>query len=338
MGKLVNMTKIVAFAMALFCFFACGQVGQESTLELSAQMTSVTVGTKVTFKVMNDGVQDVSGMARIKSVKTGRYLESNTWVAEDAGTWSFVAEFEGVTSNSIDIVVVEPVVSKFRKHICLMEFTGQWCSMCPDGATTINYYATKVYPDIMHVLAFHNEDDFTIPQEQVLFKQFNPGAYPGYILDMKSAGIVSNSKFSQDMKDADSQKGLHCGVAVSSSISADKANVKVSVFSEMESQYRIAAYVIEDKVVARQNVNGNYREDYVHRHVVRKMISASVEGDDLGVIAADKEKTKEYSVDLDPAWNKANLEVCVLVIGNDLSVNNTAACALDGGKADYDRL
>ena len=68
------------------------------------------------------------------------------------------------------------------------------------------------------------------------------------------------------------------------------------------------------------------------------MISASVEGDDLGVIAADKEKTKEYSVDLDPTWNKANLEVCVLVIGNDLSVNNTAACALDGGKADYDRL
>ena len=35
-----------------------------------------------------------------------------------------------------------------------------------------------------------------------------------------------------------------------------------------------------------------------HNHVVRKLLSASVEGDKLGQIAEDKEEVKEYTVAL----------------------------------------
>lgn len=336
MERKILVSAFCACVISLLC--SCGgPEGLESTLEMSADKTSVMVGDKVTFTVKNAGVQNVSGSSAIKCQQTGKYLSGYQYEAVEAGEWTFVAEYDGMRSNEVTVTVQNPVVSRFVKHICLMEFTGQWCAMCPEGATIINYYANKVYPDRLHVLAFHNQDDFEIPQESILFNKFNPGAYPGYVVDMSYAGIVSNSQFSEHLNSADKTLNLHCGVAVSSSVSDGKATVTAKVYSELGSKYRLAVYVLEDKIVAKQNVSGTYNDNYTHRHVVRQMISASVDGDDMGWIDADAEKSKEYSIALDSSWNQENLEVCVLVIGEDGTVNNTASCLLAGGTADYDR-
>ena len=333
-------SMIYAFMVCLAVLLASceGGVEAESTLTLSADKTTVTVGDKVTFTVKNSGIQDVTAASGIKCVQTGKNVTGAEFVAESEGEWTFVAEYDGMKSNEVGITVVAPVVSQFRKHICLMEFTGQWCAMCPEGATTINYYATKVYPDILHVLAFHNNDDYALPQEAELSKKFNFGGYPGYVADMKYYGLVSTGQFSEDMKKAGSPADLHCGVALSSSLAEGNADVSVKVFSELSSDYRLAVYVLEDKIVAKQNVSGTYREDYTHRHVVRKMVSASISGDDLRRIEAGTEKTVDYRITLDPSWKAENLEVCALVIGEDGCVNNMAACHLDDGKSEYDRI
>ena len=102
-------------------------------------------------------------------------------------------------------------------------------------------------------------------------------------------------------------------------------------------EYRIAAYVIEDKIVGEQmQGTGTVQDDYVHRHVVRKMLSADVRGDKLGNLAPEEEKTVTFGFAVEEEWNTDNLSVAVLAIDEDGHVNNMAVCAADGGKMDYE--
>ena len=113
--------------------------------------------------------------------------------------------------------------------------------------------------------------------------------------------------------------------------------MSAKLFSEKSMDYSMAAYAVEDRVVAWQTTSGNSRnENYVHRHVVRKLLSSSVAGDALGVVNADQEKEHSYEFNVDPSWNLENMSVVVLAIDKDGHVNNVAQCALNGGSVEYE--
>jgi predicted Zn-dependent protease len=103
--------------------------------------------------------------------------------------------------------------------------------------------------------------------------------------------------------------------------------------------YRLAAYVLEDKVKGNQTLGtGQVQKDYTHRHVVRQMLSSTVYGDGLGEVRKGAEVTRTFTFKADEAWNVANLSVAVLAIDPDGHVNNMAQCAADGGKMDYEYI
>jgi hypothetical protein len=99
----------------------------------------------------------------------------------------------------------------------------------------------------------------------------------------------------------------------------------------------MAAYAVEDRIVSWQTSSGNSRnENYVHRHVVRKVLSESIHGDALGLVEADHEKEHSFEFSIDPAWNLENMSVVVLAIDRNGHVNNAAQCALNGGSVEYE--
>jgi hypothetical protein len=99
----------------------------------------------------------------------------------------------------------------------------------------------------------------------------------------------------------------------------------------------MAAYAVEDRIVSWQTSSGNSRnENYVHRHVVRKLLSESVSGDALGVVTADQEKEHSYEFNVESSWNLENMSVVVLAIDKNGNVNNAAQCALNGGSVEYE--
>lgn len=101
--------------------------------------------------------------------------------------------------------------------------------------------------------------------------------------------------------------------------------------------YRIAAYVIEDKVKGEQTMStGTVNKNYTHRHVVRKMLSSNVRGESLGSLAAGSEKEKTFEFTVEEGWNLNNLSVAVLAIDKNGHVNNMAVCPVDGGNMDYE--
>ena len=99
----------------------------------------------------------------------------------------------------------------------------------------------------------------------------------------------------------------------------------------------MAAYAVEDRIVAWQTISGNTRnENYTHRHVVRKMLSSSISGDALGVVEAEHEAEHSFEFNVESSWNLENMTVVVLAIDKKGHVNNVAECALNGGSVEYE--
>lgn len=236
----------------------------------------------------------------------------------------------------------------FQKHVCVMEFTGTWCAQCPDGAATLNYLVDRAYAGKAFAMAFHNDgggeprDPFALPQEQELHNMFKLGGlYPSYVTDMREGGELNGGGCGNSIEKSLYDTRTYCGVAVSSVYDAETgtAEVEAGLLTERTAEYRFAAYVIEDKVIAPQKEStGKVRDDFPHRHVVRAMISSDVRGDSIGKVQAGTQTGKTFSFKVDEGWNLENLFVAVLAIGEDGQVHNMAQCAVDGGRMDYEYL
>ena len=176
-------------------------------------------------------------------------------------------------------------------------------------------------------------------QSSILSRKFAISGYPSCVVDMRGTmGLSENYSVMRAIFNESLEKyPAHCGVAISSVYNEvdSEAKVTVKVTSEKTADYRLVLYVVENGLKYQQNDGGNYR-DYTHNHVVRKLLSASVEGDKLGQIAEDKEEVKEYTVALDDTWKAENLSFYALVMDENGYVNNLAVCEAINGNADYE--
>lgn len=233
------------------------------------------------------------------------------------------------------------VGSLFQRHVCVMEFTGTWCAQCPDGAVTLNYLVGKQYVGKAFALAFHNNDEYALPQEQELYGMFKWDGYPAFVTDLRDVGLLNEGGCKQSIEKSLYETKTFCGVALKSSYDAHSgfASIQANVVSEVAAGYRMAAFVIEDKVVGEQKEStGSVNPDYTHRHMVRAMLSSAVLGDELGEISAGAQAVRTYTFKVDEAWNLENLYVAVLAIDQNGHVNNMAQCLVDGGRMNNELL
>ena len=221
-----------------------------------------------------------------------------------------------------------------------MEFTGTWCAMCPAGMTRLNYLISSSYEGVIYLMSFHvdgtSADPMTIEQSSILSRKFSISGYPSCVVDMREAmGLSENysvmrAVFNKSLEEYPAS----CGVAIQSQYNG-QADVTVSVKSEKSAEYRLILYAVENGLKYQQNDGGVYR-DYTHNHVVRKLLSATVDGDKLGHIAAGKEKSISYTVIMEEGWNAENLSFYALVTDENGYVNNLAICKAIDGDADYE--
>ena len=188
-------------------------------------------------------------------------------------------------------------------------------------------------------MAFHEKDKWALPQYAVLQNKFQITATPYAVVDMRVGLSLESGKMS-DVKDAVSnapgQYPGFCGVAVSSVRQEQSAKVTAKLYSERSSNFYMALYVVEDGIIGEQLDDGQVTPDYYHQFVVRKMLSATVYGDNLGRVNAQTEASREYEFTIDPSWNLERTYVYALAIDERGCVNNMQVCLLDGGSAGYE--
>ena len=340
---MMNLRHILVFAaVALLCSFQCSGGSEELDVVLEANVASIAADGKAQVKfTVFEGNADVTSQAVIKDVETGQPLLGNIFSTTAAGEYFFFAEYNGRKTNSVKVVAQQVVVSQFVRNVCLMEFTDATCSFCPDASIFIAMNVLSMM-DHVHLMAFHEKDEWKSDQFATLFSKFSLEGTPATAVDMRKGYSMEQGKREavlDAIAESASDYPAHCGVAVSSSVNEQlDATINVNVFSEKTTDYYLAVYIVEDGIRGPQLDGSIIMQDYYHEFVVRKMLSATVYGDGLGRLEAQQEKSKEYSLRCSQDWNMAKTYVYALALDSDGYVNNMQVCLLDGGSTDYEYI
>lgn len=293
---------------------------------------------KVTFTVY-EGNADVTSQAKIKSAEDDSALAGAYFTTEQAGEYYFYAEYNGIKSENVKVVAESVIESNFVKRVCLMEFTDASCTFCPDASRYVDRNILQKN-DKVHLIAFHEKDQWSLPQYQELANKFNVTFTPSAVVDMKTMTSLATGERDQvktAISNAINKNEQHCGVAISSEVkSASAASVTVKILSEKTTDYYLAVYVVEDGIKGYQMDGTIKYDDYYHSFVARKLLSRSIYGDNVGRILASEEKTLTYDVIVDANWNLANTYIYALAMDENGYVNNMQVCLLNGGSADYE--
>lgn len=357
------------FVVALMAIACSGQVDDSSLPMLSVDSEEIDIadGGTAVFTVTYNGVDVTSSSSVTLTADSGAYeLPDAVFVPEAAGTYMFVATYEGKMSNTVSVKVVDstPVLveSAYNRHVCVVEFTGAWCINCPYGYSLmyekLSLPSNRKYQDTMHICAFHSDeegrDDYALPQTQDVFDLCDAMlpeslAYPSFCVDFRTAGILTDDgigSFVPAIKASHEQYPAHCGVAVSSELDADKtrATVTARISSELTSDYRMIILVIENMIKGWQKTTlyPDGKEDYIHNHVVRKVVTSytgTFTGEklaDSAQIEAGEEGTKTWTFDIDSDWVLENTQIYAIALDSYGRANNMNLCAIDGGDSGYD--
>ena len=346
----------LAFGAALFS--CSGNIDDSSlpVLEVSDAEIDLATETQAVFTVKYNGM-DITADASIISEAEG--LEGNVYTPSEPCTAIFKAVYNGLESNEVTVTVINTEVkieSKYDRHVLVAEFTGASCAFCPEGYDNMSMQLSKPkmakYKPYLHICAFHSEemgpDSLAIAATMDLKNTFSGLDLPSYTIDFRDAGGLNTdglAGFNTAIETSFNDYTSHCGVAVSSALSADRqsAEIQVKVASELTSEYRVVVLVVQDKIVGYQK-HGTYGEldDYTHKHVVRQVVTQYVgrfAGEKItadGKIVAGEEASKTWTVAIDKRWVLENTEVYALAIDSNGYVNNMNVCAIDGGDSAYD--
>lgn len=337
-----NLIEYIIAGASLLAVVACSGYQEELKLSLTSSVAVLPADgkTEVVFSVF-EGRADVTASSVIYDSQTGTALKGNTFSTSAAGEYLFHAIYAGKRTDDIKVTAEQVATSQFVRKVCLMEFTDGSCSFCPDASRYIDRNILGKNKDV-HLMAFHEKDEWKSEQFATLFGRFGLTGTPSASVDMRG-GISLETGGRDNLKTAVAESvsayPAHCGVAVSSSVDAQgKVRIAVKLYSESSSDYYLAVYVVEDGIRGYQLDGSIGYDDYYHQFVVRQMLSATVYGDSMGRMVSGTEKTQEYVVDCSKDWNTAKTYVYALAIDSEGYVNNMQVCLIDGGNADYERV
>ena len=330
-----------AFAVSalLLTLFSCSE-SEELSVSLEVRPDTITADGKSQAKfAVYEGKAEVTSEAMIYNLEKGELMKGSTFSTTIPGKYSFYAEYDGKRTETVEVVAEELTVSSFVKKVCLMEFTDSDCLFCPNAMRFISLVILQDNENV-HLMAFHERDQWKIEQYSELAARFKITSTPNSLVDMRDVCQFTD-QLSDIVDDSFRKYPSHCGVAISSDITeSSSAEVSVKLYSEKVMDYYLAVYIVEDGIIGPQKDNAHAGNDHVnpeyyHKYVTRRLVSSTIYGDYVGRVPSKTEKTLDYKVAIDPAWNLEKTYVYALAMDEEGHVNNMQVCPL-GTTADYE--
>ncbi len=229
-----------------------------------------------------------------------------------------------------------PNLSVGKRRVLVEEATGVKCSNCPDGTRTLvslqGNYAIKGRELI--VVSIHAAGPFSVPYASSLENYWNADAqgvvdYIGSLEGFPSASInrklltgepscfinpnsrwegVINAEFAKDY-----------GLDIFLAHDYDSITRQLSIYADivpdqtLTGENRITVLITQDSIVDVQNDNDVIKPNYIHRHVLRDVLT-NVGGDVIAEpLVTGAIVHKEFSVVLPAKWNEKHCSVVAYV-------------------------
>lgn len=231
-------------------------------------------------------------------------------------------------------------IPKSDKIVVIEEFTGVRCVNCPQGSAEIDALL-QTYPDNLIAISMHggifsnpypeSDEDFRTADGNSLIPYLNapntgPAGYPASVINRKwFNGQVDRAVFQGSWAGLiASEIQSQASARVTLARSYDETSRELKIQSEIYFNEAIAgdvnftALITQDSIVDVQLDQTGKDPNYVHKHVLRDVITASHAGDLIGTdVQAEDLFNLNYSYTLPDGWDAKKCHVVVFVNRNN---------------------
>lgn len=329
------------------------------TLVLRASTTVIEAdgSDAVQLAVLADGEPVTEGV-RLYDGLTNMPLDlpSMTFTTTTPGNYYFWAAYGTKHTEMIQIRAVDfelpdlpadpdPENTSFVKRVLLTQFTGTGCGYCPGMITILrNIFADEDYSSrLVHTAAHTYSSSDPAYFEQRIDQAFGVIGYPTLVVDMcLSTGDYTRENMVRQMIDeAYERTEVKAGIAATTRYEGNTLVVLTSVKAAQTSEYRVAAWVLEDGIEGRQTNNfpdlwtGDFDiHDNCLRYADGRNTILDYTGFTLGTLESGQTAEYVFSIDFKESWVAENCHVVVFVTVPDengkYSVNNVIDMPLNG--------
>ncbi len=258
---------------------------------------------------------------------------SNTTMSERTGRISFCADNtqcymvtvkQGAGSSEPD----NWAQREFYHRSLAMRFTATWCGYCPMMNSAIAAVQAR-HPGKIEYLAVHESNsELATPNSSALQAVYGINSYPSGIMDGRALIpnydiSVTTAVFENLLAEMEANYPVATGVAISSTLSGEKVNANIKLYSKVSEALKVTVMLVEDGVIGYQSdyIDGNHN-DYVHNGVCRASFT-DITGNDILVSDASKPYDLNYSMTVpNSVYDTANLKIMVYVMRSNSAVSH----------------
>ncbi|MBE6233086.1 MAG: Omp28-related outer membrane protein [Bacteroidales bacterium] len=232
----------------------------------------------------------------------------------------------------------QPGSTDFSHRILLLQHTGTACPNCPQLMASLKTLTeddsyTEKY---QHVAAhsYNQSDPAYSKAAENLSQAFCSGYYPELTFNLTKENTGTSLAVDVIKSHIDNlhQDSADAGIAASVNQTGSNLGVNVQIKAAKENKYRIAVWVLEDGIRARQD--GAF-EDWMNTHsnAVRVMAGSTLNlriyGENVDVLKKGETAGKSFVIGLEDGWNAENCKVLVLLnAATDDGRYNLVNCAI----------
>ena len=207
-----------------------------------------------------------------------------------------------------------------KRNILLEDFTGQFCSNCPDAHQVISELQ-ELYGEHVVAVAIHaghfgiaegsnpNIVGLMQPEGNTYATHWGVEAYPAGIIN-RTTGLLKHTDWASY-----SRQALMTEPQATITIATEVVDGNVVVHTEMQSANglngKLQLWITESNITALQQHGGTLTPNYVHHHVYRASVNG-LWGEDIA-LEANEPVTREHRIALRDNWNAGNLSVVAFV-------------------------
>lgn len=239
--------------------------------------------------------------------------------------------------------VIEPFVPEGDRIILLEEFTGKGCTNCPKGSREIENLLT-LFPENLVVVSIHagffanpqffpiGQFDLRTDEGELLFDYLGPNSgYPAGVVNRVAVNgelqLSANAWASAITQQVQQQPAVELGLVKEYNPDTRELTVTVNGIGKasLSGDIRLSVMLTESGIVDAQDDQeaGGIVQDYVHKHVLRDMLTPATGAMILNSIFSGTTFTRTFTTTLDSGWNANEMEVIAFISnvnGSDFSV------------------
>ena len=242
-----------------------------------------------------------------------------------AGILFTLASCDNVDENNRYVVVPKPIA---QKRVLIMEFTGNRCTNCPQGAAAI-HSIQEDYPGDVIAVGLHPEgggpntmpygnQDFRCEEAQVMYEYYLPGGFPCAVFNGdKNSMTTAYSTWGRDVYQIiDGQgpatMGIYGETHFNSSTRELTVDYTIDIYSNIATDLSVMVWIMENNIIGYQLDGGTLLNNYVHNHVLRASMNGPW-GQPLPSLqlVEGSEITGKASLVLDDKWVAENCQVII---------------------------